>query len=113
MRIFQIDRIDYQRGPYENFLLNPEILPDPFGNPGAPPANIYGVPRRLVEDEDDLIVMRYREDKICSLFRQDGFLTRAEIYRVRQRTETLNYLWEWRMANEHIPESFLMHGTYG
>ncbi len=85
----------------------------PFGPPVPPPASVYSTPRRHVEDEDDLIVMRFRENKACSLFRQDGFRMRCEMYRSEKRVEALNYLWERRLANNHIPIDFLMNGTLG
>ncbi len=83
------------------------------GQAAPPPLEAYCTPRREVEDEDDLIVMRFRENKACFLFRQDGFVMREEKYHYERRTEALSYLWEWRWANRHIPEYFLSHGTYG
>jgi hypothetical protein len=87
--------------------------PSIFGLASVPPSGAYCIPRREVEEEDDLIVMRYRENKARFLFRQDGFKMRNEMYRLEHRVEALNYLWEWRLANSHIPESFLINGTYG
>ncbi len=83
---------------------------DTMLGPSVPHPKSYVVPRREV-DEDELIVTRIRENQICSLFRQDGFKAREEMYIEQEKWEALKYLHWWAELNAHIPPLFLMSGT--
>ncbi len=94
----------------DDFAMEDSAEYDTMFGPSVPPPKNYVVPRREVE-EDDLIVARIRENQICSLFRQDGFQAREEMYVRQEKFEALKYLRWWRDLNQHIPARFLMKGT--
>ncbi len=83
----------------------------PSNHPPIPPLSAYIIPRRKITNEDVLISERSKEDKLCKLFRQDGFQMRADLYRDQGNWESLRFLRLWRLANQHIPELFLSEGT--
>ncbi len=92
---------------YEDDIYLPSTRP-PVPSPGE-----YIIPRRKILDEDALIVERAKEDRICFLFRQDGYQTRAGLYQFQRKWKSLRYLRLWRMVNQHIPELYISEGTRG
>ncbi len=79
--------------------------------PPVPPSSDHIIPRRKITNEDVLIVERSKEDKLCSLFRQDGYSFRERLYKEENNQNSLRYLRLWRMVNQHIPEFYLSEGT--
>jgi hypothetical protein len=92
-------------------LANEEDLLSSFNRPPVPPRNEYLIPRRKITNEDVLIVERAKEDRLCALFRQDGYAFRAELYKSESKWSSLRFLRLWRMVNQHIPEIYLTEGT--
>jgi hypothetical protein len=92
-------------------LLNEEDLLSSFNRPPVPPSSEYIIPRRKITNEDVLIVERAKEEKLCALFRQDGFFFRSELYKNENNLNSMRYLRLWRMVNQHIPEFYLTEGT--
>lgn len=79
--------------------------------PPVPPPSAYLIPRRKITNEDVLLVERTKEDKLCALFRQDGYSFRVALYTAENKNVSLRYLRLWRMVNQHLPEFYLTEGT--
>jgi hypothetical protein len=92
-------------------LANEDDLLSPLNRPPVPPRSEYIIPRRKITNEDVLVVERAKENKLCALFRQDGYQLRAELYKEERKWESLRYLRLWRMVNQHIPELYISEGT--
>jgi hypothetical protein len=73
-------------------LVNEDDLFSESNRPPVPPSRDYVVPRRKITNEDVLFVERAKEDKICALFRQDGFAFRKELYERENKLTSLRYL---------------------
>jgi hypothetical protein len=92
-------------------LANEDDLFLPSNCPPVPPPSAYVIPRRKITNEDVLISERAKENKLCALFRQDGYKLRAELYQFEGKWESLRFLRLWRMVNQHIPEIYITEGT--
>ncbi len=92
-------------------LVNEEDLLSQLNRPPVPPSSEYIVPRRRITNEDVLIVERGKEEKLCALFRQDGYSFRSELYTSENKLSSIRYLRLWRMVNQHIPEFYITEGT--